>query len=107
MFQGEDFKTQGKRKFAEHYDRIRRLVPPDQLLELQLGDGWDPLCKFLNVDRPNVAYPTGNKIVDVNKKFEAVFWYTCQIVGKRLALCILIIAGLALVIRRLGNSYGR
>ncbi|MCE6077768.1 sulfotransferase family protein [Agrobacterium vitis] len=32
-------------------------VPADRLLVLDAGEGWDPLCAFLGVACPEVAYP--------------------------------------------------
>lgn len=93
MFDGEDFQTHGKRKFEEHNERIRSLVPKDKLLELHLGDGWDPLCKFLDIPRPEVDYPTGNTIARVNKKFEKVFWVESATVGKKLGMYASVVVG--------------
>ena len=33
--------------YHEHYERIRRLVPSERLLNYELGSGWKPLCDFL------------------------------------------------------------
>lgn len=29
------------------YDMVRKIVPAERLLEVKLGDGWEPLCEFL------------------------------------------------------------
>lgn len=39
---------------------IRGLVPPDRLLEWDISDGWEPLCKFLGKPVPDVPFPHAN-----------------------------------------------
>ncbi|KAK4447996.1 hypothetical protein QBC34DRAFT_122581 [Podospora aff. communis PSN243] len=46
-----------KDKFEAHYAAVRALVPPEQLLEYRLGDGWGPLCEFLGVPEPGPGVP--------------------------------------------------
>ncbi|CAF9942405.1 hypothetical protein IMSHALPRED_003661 [Imshaugia aleurites] len=76
---GDNFTADGKRRYREHNDMIRSLVPKDKLLELRLGQhGWDPLCKFLNVDIPKADYPRTNSVSDLNKKLDLVTWYACR-----------------------------
>ncbi len=90
---GANFAVDGKRRYQEHNDWIRSLVPKDRLLELRLGrHGWEPLCSFLNVDIPSTDYPRGNTASDLNKKFNRVFWYCCRIVAMRLGTCFLALA---------------
>lgn len=43
-----------------HEDKVRSLVPKEQLLEMDLNDGWEPLCKFLGVPVPNEPFPRAN-----------------------------------------------
>jgi len=39
-------------------DEVQRHVPKQQLLVFRVGDGWQPLCKFLNVDHcPEGSFP--------------------------------------------------
>ncbi|XWW94837.1 hypothetical protein V2A60_002785 [Cordyceps javanica] len=44
-------------RHREHHDMVRRLVPAERLLEFDLRDGWEPLCKFLDVPVPDVPFP--------------------------------------------------
>ena len=39
-------------------------MPKDRLLIWNLKDGWDPICKFLNVPVPNEPIPVVNKTTD-------------------------------------------
>ncbi|KAI0188907.1 hypothetical protein EV127DRAFT_496671 [Xylaria flabelliformis] len=42
-------------------EKVRSLVPKDQLLEMDLNDGWEPLCKFLKIiPVPNEPFPRAN-----------------------------------------------
>ena len=64
LFKGvfdNDFENNGKRVYEQQYETVRRLVPKDRLLEFDIGEGWDRLCDFLEVDVPNVAYPRTNE----------------------------------------------
>lgn len=36
-------------------------APKDQLLVYKMGDGWEPLCKFLNKVVPVTEFPHKNK----------------------------------------------
>ena len=36
------------------------MVPIERKLEFRLGDGWEPLCKFLGVEVPDVPFPRVN-----------------------------------------------
>lgn len=39
---------------------VQNAFGPDRLLTYEVGWGWEPLCRFLNVDIPAVPYPRGN-----------------------------------------------
>lgn len=47
-----DFEKNGKRRYREYYDEIRSIVPKERLLEYKMGEGWGPLCEFLEVPVP-------------------------------------------------------
>ncbi len=55
-----------RRKYDEHHRLIRESVPPEQLLEYQMGDGWEPLAKFLGKDVPDVPFPHLNETATLN-----------------------------------------
>lgn len=47
--------------FENHNEKVKRLVPPEKLLVYQVKEGWDPLCKFLDVPVPVVkSFPHVN-----------------------------------------------
>ncbi|KAJ6109658.1 hypothetical protein N7486_001893 [Penicillium sp. IBT 16267x] len=56
--------------YLQHNDRVRNGVNPDQFLELQLGDGWEPLCAFLGVSVPDKPYHRVNNTNEFNQGAE-------------------------------------
>ncbi|KAI1385890.1 P-loop containing nucleoside triphosphate hydrolase protein [Hypoxylon trugodes] len=50
----------GPHILTAHNDRVRALVPKGQLLEMDLSEGWEPLCKFLGVPIPDEPFPRAN-----------------------------------------------
>ncbi|KAL4896286.1 hypothetical protein BDV59DRAFT_199487 [Aspergillus ambiguus] len=56
--------------YRRHYDAVRRLVPPERLLEIDLKDlRWEPLCEFLGKEVPDVPFPRLNE----SRVFQAWF----------------------------------
>ncbi|KAF5016106.1 hypothetical protein F66182_12319, partial [Fusarium sp. NRRL 66182] len=61
FFEGT-FPTTGKDVYRRHYADIRSLVPPENLLEYQIQDGWGPLCTFLGHAVPDEDFPQSNDV---------------------------------------------
>ena len=57
--------------FEAHNQRVIDSVPPDQLLVYRPGDGWEPLCGFLNVDVPDQDYPRVNTTEEFRQRVSA------------------------------------
>lgn len=55
--------------FNAHNDEVRRLVPRKRLLVHESGDGWQPLCAFLDVPVPATPYPKVNTTEDFASHF--------------------------------------
>lgn len=53
-------KDVARRTTDAYYDRVRKMVPADRLLEYKMGDDWEPLCKFLGKPVPDVPFPRLN-----------------------------------------------
>lgn len=49
-----------RQAYLDHYDRINRLVPPERLLNFNVAEGWEPLCKFLGKEIPATPFPNVN-----------------------------------------------
>lgn len=57
----KDIMGNARSAYERHYREIRELVPPEQLLDFKLADGWEPLCKFLGKEVPEgVKFPHAN-----------------------------------------------
>ena len=46
--------------YEAHNDEVARTIPPDRLLIYEPGQGWEPLCHFLDVPEPDAPYPKVN-----------------------------------------------
>jgi hypothetical protein len=46
--------------FERHSAEVRRAIPSDRLLVLEVAQGWEPLCEFLGVPVPNKPFPRLN-----------------------------------------------
>lgn len=44
--------SQMKQRYRMHIAYVKSVVPAQQLLLFNPKDGWEPLCKFLNVQTP-------------------------------------------------------
>lgn len=53
-------KARSKEEYKKHYAFIRAITPKDRLLELDLKQGWKPLCDFLNKPVPDQPFPHVN-----------------------------------------------
>jgi len=59
----DDFKMNGKAAMRAHYSEVRDAAKKSgrEVLEFDFGDGWGPLCRFLQVEIPAQAYPRENE----------------------------------------------
>lgn len=46
--------------FNRHNEEVRQTVPPEKLLEYDVKEGWEPLCRFLNEPIPAAPFPHTN-----------------------------------------------
>jgi hypothetical protein len=46
--------------FARYVEQVQRNVPEDRLLVWSVTEGWEPLCRFLDVDVPDTPFPRLN-----------------------------------------------
>ncbi|KAJ3493624.1 hypothetical protein NLG97_g4616 [Lecanicillium saksenae] len=63
LFDG-DFESNGISSMKQHYAKVRSLVPPERLLEHTAGDGWGPLCSFLDTPVPAEKPPHINASIN-------------------------------------------
>lgn len=55
--------------YAEHYEAVREKCKQDgrELLEYQLGDGWEPLAAFFEMPVPDEPFPHLNEQKEMRK----------------------------------------
>ncbi|KAI8622943.1 hypothetical protein F5Y19DRAFT_29265 [Xylariaceae sp. FL1651] len=53
----------------KHEQHLRDVVPPEKLFWYNVSEGWEPLCRILNVPTPNVPFPHNNNKMDASKTF--------------------------------------
>lgn len=56
--------------YEENVRRVMAEVPPGRLLVHRVGDGWKPLCDFLEVPVPDMPFPHRNTETDIQERFE-------------------------------------
>lgn len=59
--------------FQRHEAKIRSLVPNSQLLIYRIEEGWEPLCRFLQVPIPELPFPKTNQRDAFNAKMDLLF----------------------------------
>jgi len=57
-----------KKQYIARNERVKATIPADRLLIFDAKDGWDPLCKFLNVPIPDEPYPRINDTNEFNSR---------------------------------------
>ena len=65
----KEVKKHSKGVYEAHYTNVRAAVPKDKILDYKLGSGWEPLCKFLGKDIPNVPFPHRNETDTLKNSF--------------------------------------
>lgn len=65
IFDGRlDDKAYSLEVFRKHQEEVIAHFPPDRLLVLDVKQGWNPLCEFLGLSCPEVAFPSGNSTAE-------------------------------------------
>lgn len=57
-------------RFHDYTEAVKQHVPPEKLLIFQVKEGWEPLCKFLEVPVPNVPFPHINDRANILRQFK-------------------------------------
>ena len=59
-------------QFEKHNQQVIDEVPAAKLLVYEPGDGWEPLCEFLQVPVPEVEYPRVNSTEDFRAQWDKI-----------------------------------
>ena len=61
-------------------ENVKNYVPKDRLLVFDVKEGWNPLCKFLEVPVPNAPFPWENDTAELRGRFNKVKWASYLII---------------------------
>lgn len=55
-----DNENAARTAYTKHLVSVRNTVPKERLIEFEVGDGWAPLCRALNIAEPSHPFPNKN-----------------------------------------------
>ena len=58
--------------YLQHCENVRATIPAHRLLEWNAKEGWEPLCRALNLPQPNKEFPHLNTTADFNRDYDKV-----------------------------------
>ena len=68
----QEMQDNAKLVYREHYAFVKKITPPDRLLEFRLDDGWSPLCKFPDKPIPDMPFPRVNESAALQEKMNLI-----------------------------------
>lgn len=64
----DEARNNARTVYDRHYQQLQEMVPPEKLLVYRMGEGWEPMCGFLNKPVPDVAFPWVNEAAALKEK---------------------------------------
>lgn len=61
-------------KYNDWIESVKQNVPKDKLLVYNVKQGWEPLCKFLDIEIPNESFPHANERKVMRKAIDSISW---------------------------------
>jgi len=58
--------------YERHNQEVRQTIPPEKLLVYQVGQGWEPLCRFLGRPIPDEPYPAVNSTEEFAQRVQGI-----------------------------------
>jgi hypothetical protein len=55
--------------FLRHNEAVKRSAAPERLLVYEVGQGWEPLCRFLGLPVPDEPFPHVNAMAAFQARF--------------------------------------
>ena len=80
-----------KKKYQTWVATVKRTVPSKQLLVYSVDQGWGPLCKFLNVPVPDMAFPNMNDTAKLKLAATVLSWVSVLLPPLVLAALVYIV----------------
>ena len=62
------------RRYNIWLEKITSSIPTEKLLILNISEGWEPICKFLNRPQPSVPFPHVNDKISFERRFTHHKW---------------------------------
>lgn len=84
-----EIRDRARSVYETYYRDVRAAVPEERKLEYRIGDGWEPLCRFLDVDVPDVPFPMDNHSASHDQEAKArvrLIWTTSAKIAVPLVL---------------------
>ena len=71
---GKDYSDKKKitGKYEKHTENVIKKINPNRLLIYNVSEGWEPLCRFLNVPVPEKEFPVTNTQEEFYRKIEII-----------------------------------
>ncbi|RYP67509.1 hypothetical protein DL771_007209 [Monosporascus sp. 5C6A] len=91
----------------DHNEHIRAIVPKERLLEWNVQDGWEPLCKFLGKPVPSVPFPHVNKGDNDAPRHKRLAWERAFVVFGRMLIRPILVTSLTTAVGLGVWAYGR
>ena len=63
------------KSFKAWIESVKSTVPPEKLLVFDVKEGWEPLCKFLNVPVPDEPFPNVNDREELKKNMMDLIYH--------------------------------
>jgi len=83
--------------YRRHNAYVLAKAPKDKMLEYNVREGWEPLCKFLGVAIPDVPFPHKNKGGGILKEYMETHPLFIRIGREALASAAILVAAVAYV----------
>lgn len=64
----DEARNNARRVYDRHYQQIQEMVPPEKLLVYRMGEGWEPICQFLEKPVPDTDFPWVNEAAVLKSK---------------------------------------
>jgi len=58
--------------YNDWVESVKNHVPKEKLLVFEAKEGWEPLCEFLNLPKPEIPFPNINDTASINKSISAM-----------------------------------
>ncbi|KAH7155863.1 hypothetical protein B0J13DRAFT_235543 [Dactylonectria estremocensis] len=103
----EEARANARMAYDHHHQVIRDMTPPDRLLEYRMGDGWEPLCAFLDKPVPDAEFPWVNEASELRRtianKIARNMWAAAKVVMPWVGGAVAVGAGSWVMAKR--NNY--